>query len=443
MSDLAHQDKEAANDPSVVTHASSTHSVHDLALERRVWRKLDLYVLPVVVVDRTNIGNARIAGLQEYLRMTDTQYSITLTMTYVPYIVGELPSNLLLRSKSHAARKAYARGVVTALQGLPKKTSGLLAARFSLGYLRVIAFFIAKSLATQSLTGAVGGVVPGLVLYLSFFYPRHKMKVRTAVFFSLASLSGAFCGILAFGIIKIEESPTQARPGWAWVFILEGLFTVLLGIATFFFLPCFPKATSFFTPEERDYVAFVLLQVVMLEVIFFFLGVILIGLALFTSSIIVGLGYTSSTAQLMSVPPFVVAFVVQVPRFGLHSILYPLRDWLRYVPRYSWGPSVQYCSLFFSISGGYAAIPAFSTWSSNNNTPHTRRASAIAINFVCFNAGGILVTWLLRSHSDMASRIAFGGSTIPQRDNRALGVLCRDGSIRRRNLSVFREAESP
>lgn len=115
-----------------------------------------------------------------------------------------------------------------------------------------------------------------------------------AVFFSLASLSGAFSGILAFGIIKIKESPTQARPGWAWVFILEGLFTVLFGIASFFLLPRSPKATRFFTPDERDYVvrvlqeetatddesfswrevrqAFVLPQVVMLAVIFFFLG---------------------------------------------------------------------------------------------------------------------------------------------------------------------------
>jgi len=92
----------------------------DPALEK-VWRKVDLYVLPVVAMfyllsflvshllqgveakpftllqDRTNLGNARVAGLQKDLKMTNKQYSIALTVTYVPYIFAELPSNLLLK----------------------------------------------------------------------------------------------------------------------------------------------------------------------------------------------------------------------------------------------------------------------------------------------------------------------------------------------------------
>ena len=90
------------------------------ALEK-VWRKMDLYVLPVVAMfyllsflvshllhyvegksfmlpqDRTNFGNARVAGLQKDLKLTNKQYSIALTVTYVPYIFAELPSNLLLK----------------------------------------------------------------------------------------------------------------------------------------------------------------------------------------------------------------------------------------------------------------------------------------------------------------------------------------------------------
>lgn len=95
---------------------------HDEALEKRVWLKLDFYLLPVVAIlyllsflvrncrynvcilrtyqryqDRTNVGNARIAGLQSDLHMTNHQYSIALTVTYIPYIAAELPSNLLLK----------------------------------------------------------------------------------------------------------------------------------------------------------------------------------------------------------------------------------------------------------------------------------------------------------------------------------------------------------
>ena len=92
----------------------------DPALEK-VWRKMDLYILPVVAMfyllsflvsyllpdinykpftlpqDRTNFGNARVAGLQKDLKLTNKQYSIALTVTYVPYIFAELPSNLLLK----------------------------------------------------------------------------------------------------------------------------------------------------------------------------------------------------------------------------------------------------------------------------------------------------------------------------------------------------------
>ena len=96
----------------------------DPVLEKTIWRKLDFYILPVVAMfyflsflvrvgrcflfrmnsdgrcdyqDRSNIGNARVAGLQQDLKMTNYQYSIALTITYIPYIAAELPSNLLLK----------------------------------------------------------------------------------------------------------------------------------------------------------------------------------------------------------------------------------------------------------------------------------------------------------------------------------------------------------
>ncbi len=56
---------------------------------------------------------------------------------------------------------------------------------------------------------------------------------------------------------------------------------------------------------------------------------------------------------------------------------------------------IQYASLFFSISGAYVAAPTLATWSANNASPHTRRATAIAISFITTNSGGILATWLL------------------------------------------------
>ncbi|KAF5349217.1 hypothetical protein D9756_009501 [Leucocoprinus leucothites] len=396
----------------------------DHALEKRVWRKLDFYVLPVVAIfyllsflDRTNLGNARVAGLQKDLKMDNKQYSIALTVTYVPYIVAELPSNLLLKTVGPnlmLPTMLALWGIVTTLQGVVKTYSGLLAARFFLGLLE-------------------GGVFPGLVLYLSCFYPRQKLQWRISAFFSAASLSGAFSGLLAFGIINMDGIGN--KPGWSWIFILEGLFTFLFGLLSFFLLPRTPAHAYFFNDKEKNYVmtklredgiegrdpsidafswrevgqAFTLPQVWLLAVVLFCDGTVLFGLAYFAPSIVQGLGYTASRAQLMTVPPFAVAFVTATisawisDRYrcrGLILILSSLMCVIGFAMFLgSTKHNVQYGSLFFSIPGTYIVAPTLSTWLANNATPHTRRATAIAIGFILTNSGGILATWLLGSLS--------------------------------------------
>ncbi|KAF9459787.1 major facilitator superfamily domain-containing protein [Collybia nuda] len=392
----------------------------DPALERVVWRKIDFWLLPVVsmfyflsFLDRSNIGNARVAGLQKDLKMTNQQYSIALTVTYVPYIVAELPSNLLLRyvgPNLMLPTMLALWGVVTTLQGVVHNYSGLLACRFFLGLLE-------------------GGVFPGLVLYLSFFYPRQQLQWRISLFFSTASISGAFSGLLAFGIVNMNGIGN--RPGWAWIFILEGLFTVVFGLSTYFLLPRTPSHARFLNENEKAYVvarlretgatghddgaddfswrevwqACTLPQVWMLAVIFFFDGVVLYGLAYFTPSILQGLGYTATRAQLMSVPPFATAFFVNLisayisDRYHCRGFVTMFTCTLCVIgfAMYlgSQSASVKYGSLFLSITGTYCAAPALSTWSANNAAPHARRATAIAIGFIMTNSGGILATWLL------------------------------------------------
>ncbi|KAF4568225.1 hypothetical protein EYR40_010375 [Pleurotus pulmonarius] len=424
MSDPSHSygQKEVVNSPSAATHASSSSVAYDPVLEKRIWRKLDLYVVPIIamfyilsLVDRTNIGNARVAGLQRDLKMSNTQYSMALTVTYIPYILAELPTNLLLRSVGpHVMLPTMLIlwGTVTTLQGMVESYPGLLAVRFFLGLLE-------------------GGVSPGLVLYLSLFYPRHKLNTRLAAFFSSATLSGAFSGLLASAIVKIPETSTQTRPRWAWIFIIEGLFTVLFGLASYTLLPRSPGTARFFTPQERDYIvrvlqddsvaddesftwrevgqAFMAPHVIMQAFIFFFAGVVLFGLAFFVPSLIVGLGYTASAAQLMSIPPYVLAFIVAIILAvvsdrhkcrGLVLIFISILCTTGFaIFLVSDKRSVQYGSLFFSVSGIYSTGPALSTWISNNSAPHTRRATAIATGFITSNVAGILATWLLGSLS--------------------------------------------
>lgn len=86
------------------------------------------------------------------------------------------------------------------------------------------------------------------------WYCRHEIQLRQALFFSAASIAGAFSGLLAFAIAKMDG--VGGLEGWRWIFILEGIVTVLVAIMSFFCLFDFPETASFLTEEERAFVVF-------------------------------------------------------------------------------------------------------------------------------------------------------------------------------------------
>lgn len=96
--------------------------------------------------------------------------------------------------------------------------------------------------------------VAGVAYYLTMWYCRHEIQFRQALFFSAASVAGAFSGLLAFGISKMDG--VGNLEGWRWIFILEGIATVIAAIAAFFLLHDFPETAKFLTDEERAFVVF-------------------------------------------------------------------------------------------------------------------------------------------------------------------------------------------
>ncbi|KAJ7845270.1 major facilitator superfamily domain-containing protein [Mycena olivaceomarginata] len=390
----------------------------DVILERTVWHKIDRWILPVITIfyllsflDRVNIGNARLYGLQKDLNISNKEYTIALTLTYVAYVSSELPSNLVLKRIGPSILLPTIMvlwGVVATLQGVVTNYQGLLACRFFIGFLE--------------------GGVPGIVLYLSLFYPRQKLQTRIAMFFSAASLSGAFSGILAFGIRHLDGK--RGHSSAAWIFLIEGAITVACGLAAFFILPRSPTSARFLTEQEKQYVAerlredrvmskdpgvdafswsevgraFTSVQVILVGVIYFWNGVALYGLAYFTPSIVQSLGYTSAAAQLMTVPPFAVSALVTVAA-ALISDFYKCRGAVIIggavicVAGFglflgSTDHHIQYGSLFLSIPGTYLIQPALAAWNANNSAPYIRRATTMALGFMMTNSGGILATWL-------------------------------------------------
>ncbi|KAG8703948.1 hypothetical protein FRC08_002539 [Ceratobasidium sp. 394] len=387
------------------------------ALQRRAIWKIDLIVIPLLTMfyllsflDRANIGNARVAGLQTDLKMTNKQYSTVLTITYVPYIACELPSNLVLKKIGpHRLLPGivFLWGLVTALQGLVHNYSGLIATRFFLGLCE-------------------GGLLPGIVLYMSAFYRRDQLQLRLALLFSATSLAGAFSGLLAAAIVKLDGR--HGRPGWAWIFILEGVFTCVFGLFALVVMPASPHQVRALTKPETEALAEMLRldgndttnhepfswtsvlsafkapHVLLLCIPIFFSGVTLFGLAYFTPSIVKGLGYSPIRTQLMTVPPYAVSFVVSL-FLAYVSDRYKIRGLILFVTGViatagfaiylvHTDKNVLYGSLFSQIVGVYASAPTLSAWMTNDVQPYYRRATAIALAFVTCNIGGIVSTWI-------------------------------------------------
>ncbi|CAL1713318.1 unnamed protein product [Somion occarium] len=394
--------------------------VDELA-EKRAVRKLDCTVLPLMTMfyllsflDRANIGNARVAGLQADLHLTDHQYQVAVTVTFVPYIAAELPSNLLLRRIGPSLLMPSLLviwGAIVTLHGVVSSFAGLVTARAFLGLVE-------------------GPMFPGIVLYLSGFYTREELSMRIALFFSAASLSGAFSGLLAAAIQNMHG--IGGKPGWAWIFIIEGLFTVLVGVVAFFLVPSTPQDSRFLTQTQKDIIAHRLAKdrptvgvhepfsmrevlrslssphVIITFIMFFGNGLTVYAQALFLPSVVNRLGFSATRTQLISVGPFAVAFFVSL--FGAYlSDRYRSRA----IPVMIFGMlsvvgfsiflaadsvSMAYGSLFLSVPGVYATAPIISAWIANNSEPYYRRATSVALGFVSTNAGGILSTWSFPSN---------------------------------------------
>jgi MFS family permease len=387
---------------------------------KRAVRKIDLAVVPVMTMyyflsflDRANIGNARVAGLQADLGFTDHQYQVVVTVLFVPYICAELPSNLLLRTlgpRIVMPTLLTLWGILVMVQGFISTYEGLIAVRAFLGLLE-------------------GPMFPGIVLYLSSFYTRNELSIRVAMFFSSASLSGAFSGLLAAAIQQMEG--VGGKRGWQWIFILEGLFSVLVGLVGFFVTPSTPRDVKLLSEKEKDLVMarleadrpsinpadkfsfkYVLqsltsVHVILTFCIFFMMGTTLYGIALFLPSIVKQFGYGPNKTQLLSAGPFGAGFVVTLlaaylsDRYKsraaaaiglgiLSTIGYAL--FLTQTDK-----KVLYASFFFMVSGVYASAPPVSAWMANNSEPYYTRATSVALGFVATNAGGITCTWLYPS----------------------------------------------
>lgn len=212
-------------------------------LELALVRKIDVRLLPMIILmyimnylDRNNIAAARLAGLEDELELTGSQYLTALSILFVGYILMQIPSNLFLNKIGLPAvylpSVMIAWGIISGATAGVQSFGGLVAVRFCLGFVEAAYF-------------------PGCLLFLSSWYTRNELGFRTAILYSGSLLSGAFSGLISAGITNSLDGVRNIR-AWRWLFVIEGSITVVIAIAAYFVLPNFPRTTTWLNENERQ-----------------------------------------------------------------------------------------------------------------------------------------------------------------------------------------------
>lgn len=151
---------------------------------------------------------------------------------YTGYILAELPSSWGLKATAPMFWMPFITvvlGITSLCQGLVHNTSGLFAVRFFLGVAEAASW-------------------PGTVYIFSQWYQRRERVIRVSFFFSAAAAAGAFGGVFAYALGQMDG--VGGLEGWRWIFIIEGLLTIVIASMTFFTIPNYPARTKWFSERE-------------------------------------------------------------------------------------------------------------------------------------------------------------------------------------------------
>jgi MFS family permease len=381
--------------------------------------KIDLYIVPTVSVlylfcfiDRANIGNAKLAGLEKDLALNGNDYNALLSIFYVSYIIFEIPSNI--------ACKWIGPGWF-----LPALTLGFGICSLGTAFVQNIH----SASGVRFLLGMFeAGMMPGIAYYMSRWYRRSELAFRLSLYIVMAPLAGAFGGLLASAILKLNHF--GSLHAWRMIFAIEGIITCGLAIIGFFTLTDRPATARWLNQEERDLaIARVkservgtteildkldmaktirgILSPVTLATAFIFLlnNITVQGLAFFAPTIVKTIYPQDSviSQQLHTVPPYVVGafFTVLFPwlswRFDHRMVFFVVSPPLM-IAGYimflaSTDPNVRYGATFLIASGAFAFGALCNANVSANVISDTARSAAIGTDVMFGNIGGLISTW--------------------------------------------------
>ena len=215
----------------------SESSLESTTLRKVAWRLVPficiLYVLNIL--DRSNLGFARLR-MQDDLGLTEAMFNLGYGIFYLGYIIFEVPSNLLLHR--FGARKWIARIMIS--WGLVSCCTMFVTDQWTFYGLRIL------------LGVAEAGFFPGIILYLSYWFPAQQRAKMTAFFMVAIGLSSVFGNPVSGAIMQYLDT-VRGMHGWQWLFLLEGMPSVALGFVTLAYLTDYPKDAVWLSTEEREW----------------------------------------------------------------------------------------------------------------------------------------------------------------------------------------------
>lgn len=206
---------------------------------RKVSRRLIpfLFLLYVAAyLDRINVGFAQLQ-MKSALGFSDAVYGLGAGIFFVGYFLFEVPSNLILArvgARVWIARIMITWGLISSAMAFVHTPESFYVLRFLLGV-------------------AEAGFFPGVIYYLGLWFPAEERASAVSKFMTATAIAGVIGGPLAAVLFKLEGVAGLA--GWQWIFVAEGLPSVLLGVIVLFYLTERPDTARWLSPEERAYLS--------------------------------------------------------------------------------------------------------------------------------------------------------------------------------------------
>ncbi|KAF5012651.1 hypothetical protein FDECE_1282 [Fusarium decemcellulare] len=380
----------------------------------RITRKIDLRILPLLILlytltflDRVNIGNARLWNMERDLKMTGNEYNLVVMIFYIPYILLEIPSNMILsrvQPRYYISFLVMGWGFAVTFAGFCTSFGGLMTARLFVGIFEA-------------------GMFPGCLFLIGSWYRRHQLLTRMAWFMVSNDIAGTISGLLGAGLGSLDG--TGGYSGWSWIFFIEGAMTCSAAILAFFFIEPFPHKATFLKPEEKAWLLRQLeadsqqnntkhekmtakgalhslkdWKVLTGGVLYLAVCVTAYSISVFTPTILTTFGWGSLKSNLLTAPIRIASGIVSVlvgiasdkvkrrGPFCIFGYLFSIMGLLLVMLLKN--GNLRYMGLYFSAIGIYICQPLVVAWCVNQVVGNVKRGTVTAFSVSCGQIGGII-----------------------------------------------------